>query len=106
MGHSIFAKYADTEPEKILRMLEKSDTFEEGQWTVQILAECMKHARIIVVSDEKNRKEMESMGVIFKKAVSDAVDDAIRHSNTAKPEVLVLPKAPYTILDTKTLRRI
>jgi nickel-dependent lactate racemase len=90
MGHSIFAKYSHQTPTQILTALRQSRTFTEGQWALQILTECMEHAKIIVVSEEKNQSEMEATGLIFRKTASTAVEDAIRLSGSPHPETLIL----------------
>jgi nickel-dependent lactate racemase len=99
MGHSIFKKWENRTPLQILTGLEQSRSFMEGQWGVQVLAECKEYAKIIVVSEPENRTELEAMGLIFKKTVSAAVEEAIRQSGSPHLEMLVLPNAPYTILD-------
>jgi nickel-dependent lactate racemase len=99
MGHDIFSKWVGHSPEEILDTLKERDFFEEGQWTLQILAECRQYVQIIVVSDEKNWKELEDIGMVFRKTVTEAVDEAIRLCGNLNPSVLVLPNAPYTILD-------
>jgi nickel-dependent lactate racemase len=101
MGHRIFAKWSHQTPSQILITLRQSHTFTEGQWALQVLTECMEYAKIIVVSEEKNQLEMEAMGLIFRKTVSEAVEEAIKQSGSPHPETLVLPNAPYTILDLK-----
>jgi nickel-dependent lactate racemase len=101
MGHLIFEQWANFTPSQILTGLEKSRSFTEGQWAVQVLAECMEYAKIVVVSEGQNQTEMEAMGLTFKKTVSEAVNEAISQSNSLHPEMLVLPNAPYTILDLK-----
>jgi nickel-dependent lactate racemase len=99
MGHSIFRQWASHTPLQILDGLEQSRSFTEGQWGVQVLAECMEYAKIIVVSEVRNRTEMEAMGLVFKQRVSEAVNEALSQSHSLHQEVLVLPNAPYTILD-------
>jgi nickel-dependent lactate racemase len=101
MGHPIFANWAHQTPAQILTALRESRSFTEGQWALQVLTECRDHARIIVVSEEKNQTEMEAMGLIFRETVSEAVEEAIRQSGSPHPETLVLPNAPYNILDLK-----
>jgi nickel-dependent lactate racemase len=101
MGHSIFAQWSHQTPAQILTALRQSHTFTEGQWALKVFAECMEHAKIIVVSEEKNQTEMEAMGLIFRKTVFEAVEEAISLSGLPHPETLVLPNAPYTILDLK-----
>jgi nickel-dependent lactate racemase len=101
MGHPIFANWAHQTPAQILSALRYSRSFTEGQWALQVLTECREYAKIIVVSEGKNQAEMEAMGLIFRKTVSEAVEEAIRQCGSAHPETLVLPNAPYTILDLK-----
>jgi nickel-dependent lactate racemase len=101
MGHPIFAKWSHQTPSQILTVLRQSHTFTEGQWALQVLTECREHAKIIVVSEAANQPEMEAMDLIFRKTVSEAVEEAIRQCGLAHPETLVLPNAPYTILDLK-----
>jgi nickel-dependent lactate racemase len=101
LGHPIFQKWFHQTPRQILTALRESRSFTEGQWALQVLTECREHARIIVVSEEKNQPEMEAMGLIFRKTVSAAVEEALRQSGSPHPETLILPNAPYNILDLK-----
>jgi nickel-dependent lactate racemase len=99
LGHPIFGHWVNHTPLQILTALRESRSFTEGQWALQGLAECMEYAKIIMVSEERNKAELEAMGLIFKRTVSEAVNEAISQSGSLYPEVLVLPNAPYTILD-------
>jgi nickel-dependent lactate racemase len=101
MGHPIFEQWANHTSSQILIALRESRFFTEGQWALQGLAECMEYAKIIVVSEERNKAKLEAMGLIFRQTVSEAVNEAINQSDSLHPEVLVLPNAPYTILDLK-----
>jgi nickel-dependent lactate racemase len=99
LGHFIFEKWINHNPHQILTALQQSRSFTEGQWALQILAECLEFAKVIVVSEAENQPKFEAMGLIFKPTVADAINEAMRQSNSLYPETLVLPNAPYTILD-------
>lgn len=101
MGHPVFEKWAGSTPKQILQTLEESKTFEEGQWSIQVMAECLDHAQVMVVSDEKNKLDLEASGMMYKRSVEEALHEAIERIGTSSPEILILPKAPYTILDLK-----
>ena len=101
MGHPIFARYDAGRLKAVAENGVFDAPFEEGQWSVQILAECLEYANIIVVAGDKNRAELESLGLLFASTVQEAFNRAMAmaRGTTADPEILLLPDAPYTIVD-------
>lgn len=102
LGHSIFKKWRRMEPQDILDKIKNNATFEEGIWAIQVLSECRRYANIIVVSEEKNKEDIESTGLTYSRTMEEALNvslSKLRDSGIDKPEILVLPDAPYMIMD-------
>jgi nickel-dependent lactate racemase len=98
IGHKSFFELAShfKSPEDFLNELSSSASFKDEQYAVQIWAEVLCKAKVIVVTKGISKEDLNRIHAMH----ADSLDEAMEMVNLKPDEearILVLPNAPYTI---------